>query len=57
MLTLSDPGSALIMWAATLVLAIPLGYVFWLLLSLLQVFVALVSTRIVALRLKGLTQA
>lgn len=56
-LTLSDPVSAIVLWATLLVLAIPLGYVAWPLLFLLQVFMAILSTRIVRLRLKHLTDS
>ena len=54
-MTLTDPLSIIVLWLALLVLAIPLGYIAWPLLLLLQVIMALLGTRIVWLRLKHLT--
>ena len=54
-LTLTDPLSIILLWLTLLVLAIPLGYIGWPLLLLLQVLMALIGTRLVLLRLKRLT--
>lgn len=54
-LAFSDPLSTIVLWLALLALAIPLGYIAWPLLLLLQFLMALLSTRLVWLRLKRVT--
>jgi hypothetical protein len=51
-LAFTDPFSALVVWLAALALAIPLNYIAWPFLLLLQVFVPFLSTRTTRLRLK-----
>jgi hypothetical protein len=51
-LTLADPFSALVVWLAILLLALPLGYTAWPMLLALPVFMAVLSTRLVDLWLR-----
>jgi hypothetical protein len=50
---LTDPLAIVVLWAATLLLAIPLASVALPLLLLLQMFIALLSTRIIGLKVKS----
>lgn len=48
-----NPGAVLILWLSVILLALPLAYFAWPLLGVLMPFMALVSTRMVQLYLRG----
>jgi hypothetical protein len=56
-LTIADPFSALIVWLATLLLWLPLGYIAWPTLLVLPIFMVMTSTRLVDLWLRDFPTA